>query len=242
MINIKEYNYIKKNYDISPLVISNNFTSLVFGVVFWLIFNGISIYFIVYSGLIDLSEDKDLFIVMKNEMYNSVRFSSMLILYFIANIGAFYSLFKIFRISKKIMFKNKQIILNRKNFNDIDELNLNEIQVVKKSIYPLLMTGYTDKNIPYYVGHIIAVPFVLLSSFISFVIIVVKLMYDKTFLPLDSFNGIYTYVIIYKNNSNKVINVHISNKKEYIELKQYFSKTLKLDLDLVPTNYKLSNI
>ncbi|MFK5937958.1 MAG: hypothetical protein QM497_06110 [Sulfurimonas sp.] len=67
----KQQTTAQRDYDENPIVIYNNFTSLVFGITFWLMFNGLIIYLIFFGDAIDWSQNKEWYLILKDEMSKS---------------------------------------------------------------------------------------------------------------------------------------------------------------------------
>ena len=139
---------LQRDYDKEPIIIDNNFTSLIIGIVFWFLFNILIINGVFFDNTIDWFQNKNWFYIFKEEIEKSPRFGLMIGLYIIANIGAFHALFKILKNPKTIKFKNKNIE-NSKNLNDLTQLILVDVQIIKKGFFPLILTGYKEKKTPY---------------------------------------------------------------------------------------------
>ena len=88
---------------------------------------------------------------------------------------------------------------------------------------------------------IIAVPFILVSTTVSWIIQTATWIYRKL-LKKKLYITKYSYIIIFSKTTNRVVNIHITSKKEYFELRDYFLKTLNIDLNIIDTNFNLSNI
>jgi len=218
----------QRNYDKEPIVINNNFTSLTFGIIFWLMFNGLIVCLIFFGDAIDWSQNKEWFLILKDEMSKSARFGTVLIGYISVNIIAFYALYKNLKNPRKIILTDKYI-KSHKNFNDLDYMELVDIQKIKKSFFPLLGTGLQEKNLIYYLGSIPASIFIILSSVM---IILIRLL-------LQEYKSV-PYLIIFDRNSNKVINIYIT-KANYKILKFYFKDLINIDIDQAKINFKISN-
>lgn len=225
------HNYIVRNYDKNPVIISNNFTSLIFGITYWLIFNSFMIYLIFFGEVIDWSQNKDWLIILKNELEKSFRFGTVLIGILITNIMAFYALYRNIKKKRKITLTDNYI-KSSKNFNDLEYLELKDIKYIKKSFFPLLLTGYSEQSFNSLIGFIVASPFIILASVIGFLIQILSNKYFQNF----------NYIILFSRKNNKVLNIHLTSKKEYLDLKEFFLKKTNINLDQIDINFKLSNL
>jgi len=217
------------------IIINNNFTSISFGVIFWLILHLFIAYSIFFSGIIDWSVDEPWYEIIKGEMEKSFRFSGILTGLIITNIMAVNTLYKTIKKPKKIRL-NQEGIFCDKSFNDLLEINFDDIEDIKKSYYTLHLTGYNEVDIKYLILSIIAMPLVLffnISTNFSKIICFQKI----SFYIRNSF-----YLILFSKTTNRVINIPINNQEEYNQLKKYFLQYLNINLDTVKTNFKLSNI
>jgi len=224
-------NYIVRNYDKNPVIIPNNFTSMIFGITYWLIFNSFMIYLIFFGEVIDWSQNKDWLIILKNELEKSFRFGTVLIGILITNIMAFYALYRNIKKKRKITLTDNYI-KSSKNFNDLEYLELKDIKYIKKSFFPLLLTGYSEQSFNSLIGFIVASPFIILASVIGFLIQILSNKYFQNF----------NYIILFSRKNNKVLNIHLTSKKEYLDLKEFFLKKTNINLDQIDINFKLSNI
>jgi len=224
-------NYIVRNYDKNPVIIPNNFTSMIFGITYWLIFNSFMIYLIFFGEVIDWSQNKDWLIILKNKLEKSFRFGTVLIGILITNIMAFYALYRNIKKKRKITLTDNYI-KSSKNFNDLEYLELKDIKYIKKSFFPLLLTGYSEQSFNSLIGFIVASPFIILASVIGFLIQILSNKYFQNF----------NYIILFSRKNNKVLNIHLTSKKEYLDLKEFFLKKTNINLDQIDINFKLSNI
>ena len=233
----EKMNNMKRDYDKEPIIISNNFTSLVFGITFWLMFNGLIIYLIFFGDAINWSQNKEWFLILKDEMSKSTRFGTVLVVWLASNIMAFNALVKNLKNPRTIIFKN-EYIKSDKSFNDLEKLELKEILSVKKSFFPLLGTGKVKKN---YLGIIIAGIFSLLVYILGWLIRFIAWVLNFVFLKAQPFYSKTPYITIFSKKTNKVLNIHILSKKDYMQIKKYFNDTLNINLDEIQTNFKLIN-
>ncbi len=219
----------ERDYDKKPIVIYNNFTSLVFGIAFWLMFNGLIIYLVFFGNVIDWHQDKEWFLILKDEMSKSARFGTILIGYMFVNVMAFYALYGNLKNPKKIIFTN-HYIKSDKNFNDLEYVELTEIKKIEKSFFPLLGTGLQEKNFVYYLGSVPASIFIIWSSMI--ILSIRLLLQEYKSAP---------YLIVFSKSSNKVMNIYLT-KGNYKILRIYFKDLINIDIDQAETNFKISNI
>jgi hypothetical protein len=227
----------KRNYNKEPIVIKNNFTSLIFGITFWLMFNGLIIYLIFFGDVINWQQDRDWIMILKDEMSKSTRFGGVVVGVIVTNVLAFFSLYKNLKNPRKIILTNKYIKKD-KSFNDLEYINLQDILYIKKSFFPLLGTGKVKKN---YFGIMIGAIFTL-SVFISgWLIRFIVWILNFIFLKMQPFYSKTPYITIFSNNTNRVLNIHILLKKDYMKLRNYFFNTLNINIDKAQVNFKLIN-
>lgn len=223
------------DYDKNSIVLNNNFTSITFGVVFWLIFHCFIGYLIFFGNVIDWTQDKEWFYILQEEIKKSARFGTILVVMIVTNIMAFRTLYKTIKNPKKIIFKNK-IIESSKNFNNLEKINIEDIKEIKKSIYPILVVRKGNLYI-----YTIASIFGLISLIVSFAFRLIIWFFDVAFLNKKPFCSKYSYFIIFLKNTNDVINFHILDKEEFIQVQKYFKNTLKVDIDQIDITYNISN-
>ncbi|HFU74932.1 MAG TPA: hypothetical protein ENK66_01670 [Arcobacter sp.] len=219
-----------RNYDKEPLIILNNFTSLVFGITFWLIFNSFMVYIIFFGEVIDWSQNKDLFAILKDELEKSFRFGTVLVGVFVANLMAYYALYKNIKRPKQIILKANSI-RSDKNFNDLEYLELKDIQIIKKSFFPLLLTGHSEQGLSSLIGLLVVVPFILLASLIS---LFIKIVTNKDF-------KLFNYITLYIVKEHRVLNIFFASKQDYIALEEYFEQNLNIELNSVKKSFTISN-
>lgn len=234
----EKLNNTERDYDKKPIVINNNFTSITFGITFWLMFNGLIIYLVFFGDAIDWSQNKDWITILKDEMSKSVRFGGVIVGFVVTNLLAFRSLYKNLKKPRKIILTN-EYIKGDKSFNDLEYINLQDILYIKKSFFPLLATGKVKKN---YFGIIVGAIFVLFVFISGWSIRCMIWILNFLFFKKQPFFSITPYITIFSNHTNKVLNIHILLKRDYIQIKKYFLDTLNLNLDEVQINFKLSNI
>lgn len=219
-----------RNYCGEPIVIGDNFTSLAFGITFWLMFNGLVIYLVFFGNAIDWSQNKDWIEILKNEISMSHRFSGVIIGFIVSNLLAIYSFYKNLKNPRKIILTN-EYIKKDKSFNDLEYLELKDISEIKKSFFPLLGTGFKTDRIGSAIGLLSFVPFVLTSGIILYLLSIL-LYRNFTFI---------CFIVIFSKKDNRVINIPIYKIAENKKIKKYFLDTLDIDIDKVQTNFKLSN-
>ncbi len=217
----------KRDYDKNPIIISNNYISIIYGVIFWLIVHLFLVYLFIYGNVIDWTHNENWYIVLKEEAEKSFRFSGVLIMILITNILAIRTLYKALKSPKKIIFSNN-FIKSNKNFNDLEFLELKEIKDIKKGYFPLLLTEYKKIELSSIIGILVTFPFLFIMCLIS------------VFFELLTKNRIY--FVVFSNSANRVININISLPKDYLELREYFLYQSNIDLNHLKNNYKLLNI
>lgn len=229
-----------RDYDKNPIVISNNFTSLLWGITFMLLADTFVIWAIFFSGAIDWSIDKSWIFIFKDEMSKSMRFSGMLFLLFIGNIGALHAFYRALHKPRKINFYNAKIESD-KSFNDLTELNFENILEIKKSPYPLLLTGIQNKGLTFFIASLLTYPFYLLTFILTILVklicISVQIFSEQQWVMYK-----YPYLIIFSKTSNRVINIPLFSAKEYQLIQQYFLSQQQIDIDKTVINFKLFNL
>ncbi len=221
---------MKRDYDKDPIVIENNFTSFVFGITFWLMFNGLIVYLVFFGDAIDWSQDKDWFLILKDEMAKSARFGGVVIGLIVTNIFAFRSLYKNLKNPRKIIFTNKYIKSDR-SFNDLKYLKLEDIKEIKKSFFPLLGTGFENKGLGYIFGTFVAISFVLISG--------ILLCFLSVFIHRNF--TLNCYVVIFSKMDNRVINIPIYKTSYFQTIKKYLLDTVDMNIDKAQINFQLAN-
>ena len=230
-----------RDYDKNPIVISNNFTSLLWGITFMLLADTFVIWAIFFSGAIDWSIDKSWTSIFKDEMSKSIRFSGMLFLLFISNIGALHAFYRTLHKPRKIYFYNSKIESD-KSFNDLSELNFESILEIKKSPYPLLLTGIQNKGLALFIASLLTYPFYCLTFILTILVKLICIIVQIIFSEQQWVMYKYSYLIIFSKTSNRVINIHFFSLKEYQSIQQYFLSQKQIDIDKVMINLKLSNL
>ena len=232
---------IEKNYDKNPLIISNRLTVILLGIGFWLLYNFFTIYMVFYTEVIDWSQNNDWLNILKEELSESFRLGTILLISLVVNIMAMKTFFKSITNIKQIIFKNG-VIRSDKNFNDLTELNLEDIKVMKKSFFPLLATGTKEKNWSYFISLVIILIFLIMNSVMIFLL---KGLFWIT--STFSFNekvyfSKYSYITIFSKKTNRVINICVIFEKDYLALEVYFLQNLNIDLESLDKSFIFSNI
>ena len=225
------------NYDENFIVVNNNFTSLVFGITFWLMINVLIIYLVFFGDAIDWSQNKEWVLILKDEMAKSARFGGVVIGFIVTNILAFRSLYKNLKNPRKITLTNKYI-KSDKSFNDLEYLMIEDIKEIKKSFFPLLVAGNVKKN---YFGVVVGSLFVLFAFTVEWLIRLTVWISNYLFSKKQPFYSKTPYITIFSNNTNRVLNLHILLKKDYMKIKKYFLDTLDIDIDKVTISFQLAN-
>jgi hypothetical protein len=231
----------KRDYDKNPIIINNNFTSLVFGITFWLLFNGLIVYLIFFGEAIDWSQNKEWFLILKDEMSKSARLGTVLIGYIPVNVMAFYSLYKNLKNQRRIKFHNDHIESDE-SFNDLKYLKLVDIENIKKSFFHLIGTGYQEKNNKYYIGVIVISFFIIVAYVTLWISIILTWLLNFLIYKKSPYISAFPYFTIFSKNSNRVINVNILSKEDYEKLSTYFKDRLNIDISNAEINFKISNI
>lgn len=205
-----------RDYDKDPLIIKNNFITIMYGFTFVLLYDLLMIYIAFFSGVIDWSNG-DFFEILKNEMRNP-RFSSGVISFPIVNIWAFIDFIRKLRKPEKAYLYNDKIYYDKKDIT-ISKENIKNIQ---KSAYT---TIYLHTNLlKNLIGFISAIPFLIIANLIIFLLKIFMRIFNKN-ITISLFPN-----IIFNSNDNKVINLYLINNSDYYGLNNYLSQNFNLEI------------
>ncbi|CAA6798550.1 MAG: Unknown protein [uncultured Sulfurovum sp.] len=229
------------NYNETPLIISNRLTVILLGIGFWLLYNFFTIYMVFYTEVIDWSQSDNWLNILKEELSKGFRLGTILLISLVVNIMAMKTFFKSITNIKQIIFKN-EVIRSDKNFNDLTELNLEDIKVMKKSFFPLLATGSKEKNWSYFISLVIILMFLIMNSVMIFFL--KGLFWIGSIFSFNEkvYFSRYSYITIFSKKTNRVINICVIFKKDYLALEAYLLQTLNIDLEFLEKSFIFSNI
>jgi hypothetical protein len=212
-------------------------TSLVFGITFFVIFESLVVYALFFSSAINWSSNVNFISIFKNEIRENGRFLPMILGIVAVHIMALIALIKSLKKPRKIHF-SKSSIQSDKNFNDLNEINLEEINQIEKSFYPLLLTGYTKEGVWSIIGLFVAFPFFVIATIVLWMIKFVINLFSKDDLPLI----LFPYIVFFSNTTNRVINVHLMTKNEFDNLNSYLIENFNTRYETLKVNSKIRNI
>ena len=224
----------------SKIVILNNSITVSMGLAFWITYHTFIVWAIVYSGTINWSQNIPWATILKQEIGNSPRLYTVLLLTALTNIMALRTLYKTLKSPKTVSLGN-DLIESQGNFSDLQKLSISEISEIKKGVFPLIMTADVKEGSSKFFGMIIMGLYVILGAIIALVFRLFIWIYNCLLSKEISHIIFFGYITIFSKTSNKVVNIHIVSEEEYKLLKDYFIEKLEIDLAHIKTNWKISN-
>lgn len=208
------------DYDKEPIVIKNNFTVIMYGFTFLLLIDLFLVYALFFANIINWNVDLHWYEILKNEMQKSVRFASIVVPFFIANIGALINLIKRLKKPYKIYLYNNKIYSYMPDIT----IELDNVKHIYKSPYPIW--GKKIKNeIMFYLTLLIMICFLLITNLLIFLArLCCKIVYRDCKLSLF-------YNIAILDNKNQIINIQILSHRNYKLIKQYFQSRKYIDIE-----------
>ena len=215
MENINQAN--QRDYDKDPLIIKNNFITIMYGFTFVFLIDIFLIYIVFFAGVIDWSSG-EFFDILKNEMRNP-RFSYMVVAFPVINIWALIDFIIKLKKPEKVYLYNDRVYWDKKNIT----IKKDYLKNIQKSIYTTL---YLHKNsFKNSVAFVTVIPFLIIVNFTIFLF--------KTIMKIFNQNIIISLFcnIVFFSNDNKVINIYLITKKDYDKLNEYLSQNFNLQIE-----------
>ena len=217
-------------------MISNHMTSIVLGIALFLMFESFFVWALFFSNTIDWESNQSLLITFKNEIKESGRFLPVILGIISVHIAAYISLKKTLKKSKNITFNIKDIDSD-KDFHNIENILIKDISYIKKGFYPLLLTVNNKEGLFYDIIHLISYPLFILATMILLTIRIFINIFSKNkqiILP-------YPYIILFSKQTNRVLNILPSTKKEFDNLDSFLIKNFNTNYKELEINIKTKN-
>lgn len=206
-----------RDYDKEPLIIKNNFITIMYGFTFVFLIDIFLIYIVFFAGVIDWSSG-EFFDILKNEMRNP-RFSYIVVAFPVINIWALIDFIRKLKKPEKVYLYNDRVYWDKKNIT----IKKDYLKNIQKSIYTTL---YLHKNsFKNSVAFVTVIPFLIIVNFTIFLF--------KTIMKIFNQNIIISLFcnIVFFSNDNKVINIYLITKKDYDKLNEYLSQNFNLQIE-----------
>lgn len=97
------------------------------------------------------------------------------------------------------------MVKSDKNFNDLEYIELKDIKYIKKSFFPLLLTGYSEQNLNSLIGFMIATPFIMVASLTA---LLIKVLTNTDY-------KVFNYITLFSIKGNRVLNIFFSSEEDY---------------------------
>jgi hypothetical protein len=229
-----------RDYDKEPLIIKNRFASIFFAI--YVLFSAyIAVFCVVFlSGLIDWSvEGKTWIDIFVEQSEEHSDFLGIFLFLLSGTIGTLCTIFVLIKKPRKIYFKNNTIVTD-KWLHELLEVNINNLSEIKQSPYAIFATGNTNTTGKY----IITMPFIILimTSAVTLTILTqIILFFVKTLFRKNIRLTFYPYIILFCENTNKLINISLIDKDVYQDVRQYFIDRARFDIDKADINLNFTN-
>lgn len=211
-------------------------TSIIFGITFFVIVESFFIYAIFFSNAIDWESNQNLLTTFKNEVKESGRFIPMILGIITFNVLSYFALKRSLKEPKTITFEKESISCD-KNFNDLENILIKDISYIKKGFYPLILTGYNKEGLGPIIGFLIAFPFLVFAT----IILWITKIFINIFLKNKQLILLYPYIIVFSKETNRVLNIHPTNKKEFDNLDNYIMEKFNTSYKALEINTKLKS-
>jgi hypothetical protein len=192
------------------------------------------------SGAVDWSaEGKTIGEIFIEEANKSFRFTGIFFFGLVGTVDLVVRIIILVRKPRKIYFKN-DIITADKCINELLEIKLNELSKIKQSPYAIFGTGNAN-TIGKYILVIplvlsFAIPLIALTILTQIILFFLKTLFRKNIrLSLSS------YIILFCENTNKLINISLIDKDVYQDVRQYFIDRARFDIDKADINLNFTN-
>jgi hypothetical protein len=195
------------------------------------------------SGIIDWeAKDKTLVDIFTEEANKSFRFIGVFFFGFIGTLDLIIKAIILIKKPRKIYFKNDIIIADKYGGNELSQIKLNEIYKIKRSFYPIFGTGNTNLLwkqllLAPLIIFLLVLPNILICIFMQIFFIVTRKIFRKNNIRTLFF----PYIILFSNQTNKVLNVSLIDKNVYQDIHLYFFEKLRIDIEHTKTNLKFTN-
>jgi len=220
----------------SIFIISNHMTSIILGIALFLIFESFFVWALFFSNTINWVSNQGLLITFKNEIKESGRFLPVIFGIIGVHIAAYFSLKKALKKPKNITF-NLTGIDSDKDFNDLENILIKDISYTKKGFYPVLLTVNNKEGLFLDIIHLISYPLFISATMILLTIRIFMNIFSKNkqiILP-------YPYIILFSKETNRVLNILPSTKKELDNLDNFLIENFNTSYKELEINIKLKN-
>jgi len=229
-----------RDYDKEPIIIKNNLSPIMHRAHYLVFYYVLIIYFVFLSGLVDWSvEGKTWTQIFIEEANKSFRFTGIFFFGLVGTVDLAVRIIILVRKPRKIYFKN-DIITADKCANELLEIKLSELSEIKQSPYAIFGTGNANTIGKY----ILVIPLVLLFAIplITLTILMqIILFFLKTVFRKNIRLTFYPYIILFCENTNKLINISLIDKDVYQDVRQYFIDRARFDIDKADINLNFTN-
>jgi len=218
-------------------VIDNNFIVIGMGFGLWLIFTIILIYSFFFAGIIDWSQNVSIVEIVKQELEKNVRFIFAFFLWILSTFMAFVSFLKLKKEPKYFTNLHSDKFLHFPFSIEQSEINHSDVLYIKKSFFPLF--GKNPRGIkPAHLLLIFAVPIIQSIFLAMYFFKVCYWIWNKIILGKNSRFMIFSYIIVFKSES-ELININLLENKDYVILDEYLSKYFNRHIKDLDINFTL---
>jgi hypothetical protein len=218
-------------------IIDNNFIVIGMGFGLWSIITIIIFYIFFFAGIIDWNQNISIFEIIKQENQKNVRFIFAIFLWVLSTIMALVSFLNLKKEPKYFTYLDSDKFLHTPFSMEQSKINHSDVLYIKKSFFPLY--GKSPRGFkPAHLLLIFAIPIIQSIFLVMYFFKVCCWMWNTIILGKDSRFMIFSYIIVFKNES-ELININLLNNKDYTILDEYLYKYFNKNIEDLDINFTL---